>query len=155
MGVAFRAVFPTKKQFTATPAGPVKGVIVAQSGQGGTGVMYSIRIENLPDEGGPFGKSTKVTTLSWLLGTENREYVAHDGFVVYHIHESAVPSDGNCTATDGHLDPFERGEEPSCDPDLPQTCQVGDLAGKHGAIVTTQGSTTFSESYTDDFCAVS
>lgn len=74
---------------------------------------------------------------------------------VYHIHEEPVPKDGNCTDTEAHLDPFQRGEVPACDPDLPQTCQVGDLAGKHGAIVTTSGDTTFETTYTDDFTAVS
>ncbi|KAF3761680.1 hypothetical protein M406DRAFT_94970 [Cryphonectria parasitica EP155] len=127
-GVAFRALFPTKNQFTLTPSGPVKGVVVAQTNKGGTGVSYNIKMENLPDEGGPF---------------------------VYHIHQEPVPSDGNCTDTEAHLDPFERGETPPCDPDLPQTCQVGDLAGKHGAIITSSGSTTFTESYTDDFTATS
>lgn len=66
-----------------------------------------------------------------------------------------MPKDGDCTDTGAHLDPFERGEMPACDPDLPQTCQVGDLAGKHGAIVTSGGATTFQTSYTDDFMAVS
>lgn len=66
-----------------------------------------------------------------------------------------MPDDGNCTSTGPHLDPFERGEVPGCDSDLPQTCQVGDLAGKHGAIVTTDSETTYQTSYTDDFTAVS
>ncbi|KAJ4393493.1 Cell surface superoxide dismutase [Cu-Zn] 4 [Gnomoniopsis smithogilvyi] len=124
-GAAFRAVFP-KKQFTPTPSGNIKGVVVAETNSGGTGVSYNIKMTNLPTEGGPF---------------------------VYHVHQYDVPKDGNCTDTGAHLDPFERGETPACDPDLPQTCQVGDLAGKHGAIVTTSDSTTFQTSYTDDFTA--
>lgn len=71
--------------------------------------------------------------------------------LVYHIHESPVPIDGDCNGTGAHLDPFERGEMPPCDPDLPQTCQVGDLAGKHGAIT----SMPFRTTYSDDFTAVS
>ncbi|PSR78564.1 superoxide dismutase [Coniella lustricola] len=125
-GVGFLAVLPTRKQFTPTPAGPIQGVVYAQTNSGGTGVKYDISFKNLPEEGGPF---------------------------VYHIHQKPVPSDGNCTDTEAHLDPFERGETPPCDPDLPQTCQVGDLAGKHGAIVTSKDNTDFSESYTDDFTA--
>lgn len=74
---------------------------------------------------------------------------------VYHIHQAPVPSDGNCTDTEAHLDPFDRGEVPPCNPDLPMTCQVGDLAGKHGAITTSQGSNTFETTYTDDYTAVS
>lgn len=63
----------------------------------------------------------------------------------------AVPDSGDCDATGAHLDPFERGEMPPCNPDLPQTCQVGDLAGKHGAIT----SMPFRTTYADDFTAVS
>ncbi|KAJ4418266.1 Cell surface superoxide dismutase [Cu-Zn] 4 [Gnomoniopsis sp. IMI 355080] len=124
-GVVFRAVFP-KNQFTPTPSGAIKGVVLAMTNQGGTGVSYNIKMTNLPSDGGPF---------------------------VYHVHEEPVPKDGNCTDTEAHLDPFERGEVPACDPDLPQTCQVGDLAGKHGAIVTTSSDTTYQTSYTDDFTA--
>jgi hypothetical protein len=52
----------------------------------------------------------------------------------YHIHEKPVPSDGNCTGTGAHLDPYKRGETPPCDSSKPETCQTGDLAGKHGKI---------------------
>jgi hypothetical protein len=53
---------------------------------------------------------------------------------VYHIHVDPVPSDGNCSATLGHLDPYERGENPVCNASQPATCQVGDLSGKHGTM---------------------
>jgi hypothetical protein len=56
-----------------------------------------------------------------------------------------VPADGNCTATLGHLDPTDRGELYACENVAPQTCQAGDLAGKHGNIT----STSFSASYLD------
>ncbi len=55
-------------------------------------------------------------------------------FAVYHVHEYPVPPNQNCTATGPHLDPEIRGEQPPCDPTQPQTCQVGDLAGKHGNV---------------------
>lgn len=45
-----------------------------------------------------------------------------------------VPTDGNCTATEAHLDPYIRGEIPPCDNTQPETCQVGDLTGKHGNV---------------------
>jgi hypothetical protein len=61
-------------------------------------------------------------------------------FKVYHIHAYPVPSDGNCTGTLAHLDPYIRGESPPCDPTEPQTCQVGDLSGKHGTINGTSAS---------------
>ena len=52
----------------------------------------------------------------------------------YHIHDQPVPSDGNCTATKAHLDPYERGQKPACDSSKPETCEVGDLSGKHGKL---------------------
>ena len=57
--------------------------------------------------------------------------------VVYHIHQLPVPSDGNCTGTMAHLDPTQRGELHACEAAAPQTCQAGDLAGKHGNITAT------------------
>lgn len=58
-----------------------------------------------------------------------------------------MPDNGNCTATLAHLDPFLRGEDPACDNKLPQTCQVGDLAGKYGKIT----SDPFVAKFTDPF----
>ena len=55
-------------------------------------------------------------------------------FAVYHIHAKPVPADGNCTATGAHLDPYNRGETPLCDSTQQNTCQTGDLSGKHGNI---------------------
>ncbi|KAK4923907.1 Cell surface superoxide dismutase [Cu-Zn] 4, partial [Elasticomyces elasticus] len=65
----------------------------------------------------------------------------------YHIHEKAVPADGNCTGAGAHLDPFQRGETPDCDSGLPETCQVGDLAGKHGKVA----GPDFSANYIDPY----
>jgi hypothetical protein len=45
-----------------------------------------------------------------------------------------VEADGNCTKTLAHLDPFIRGEVTPCMKERPETCQVGDLAGKHGPM---------------------
>ena len=67
--------------------------------------------------------------------------------LAYHIHVAPVPSSGNCTDTLAHLDPFVRGEDPVCDAALPQTCQVGDLSGKHGKIT----SDPFVATYTDPY----
>ncbi|KAJ1899666.1 Superoxide dismutase [Kickxella alabastrina] len=55
----------------------------------------------------------------------------------YHIHTNVVPSDGNCTGTGGHLDPFEikskAGTSYKCDKTKAQsTCELGDLAGMFG-----------------------
>ena len=69
-------------------------------------------------------------------------------YLVYHIHQFPVPADGNCTATVAHLDPTQRGELHACEVVAPQTCQAGDLAGKHGNITT---SPTFSATFTDNY----
>jgi len=58
-----------------------------------------------------------------------------------------VPADGNCSATLGHLDPTDRGEYYPCNVGAPNTCQVGDLAGKHGNITTSP----FVAQYSDAF----
>ncbi|KAK2036910.1 hypothetical protein LZ31DRAFT_636357 [Colletotrichum somersetense] len=42
--------------------------------------------------------------------------------------------DGNCTKALAHHDPFNRGEAAPCDASRPETCQIGDLSGKHGSV---------------------
>ncbi|KAK0733483.1 superoxide dismutase [Lasiosphaeria miniovina] len=108
-GLAFKASLPDEAFFKpAFPAGGnVKGDIIALAAPDGSGVLFQIKFSNLPKEGGPF---------------------------IYHLHVDPVPSNGNCTATLGHLDPFARGETPACDETNPASCQVGDLSGKHGSI---------------------
>ena len=100
----------------------VQGTIVAV----GTaeGVQFTVNLTNLPSQAayGPFP---------------------------WHIHTMPVPSDGNCTATMGHLDPQDGGELYMCNTAAPQNCQVGDLAGKHGGKITTEGN--FSTSFVDSF----
>lgn len=56
-GASFKATFPTDKQFTPTPNGNVKGVVLAQTGRDGKGVRFDVMLDNLPDEGGPFCRS--------------------------------------------------------------------------------------------------
>ncbi|MCJ1364634.1 hypothetical protein MMC16_003748 [Acarospora aff. strigata] len=91
-----------------TPKSSIRGYVAGTTNANGTGVNFNINIYGLPDASlGPF---------------------------MYHIHDQPVPSDGNCTKTLAHQDPTERGEIPPCDPSAPETCQVGDLAGKHGNI---------------------
>lgn len=69
------------------------------------------------------------------------------GPFVYHIHALPVPANGDCTATLGHLDPQNGGEYYPCIPGTPENCQVGDLAGKHGAITTSPFTTQYSDSF--------
>lgn len=118
------AVMP-KVQYNPFVDSTVSGSIQAVGGP--QGVSFSVNLTNLPSQAqyGPFA---------------------------WHIHALPVPSDGNCTATLGHLDPTNRGELVMCDAALPATCQVGDLAGKHGGKITTNGS--FATSFVDPYLSV-
>lgn len=88
------------------------------------GVQFTINITNLPEQ-------TAYGPFNW------------------HIHTLPVPDDGNCTATMGHLDPQNAGELYMCNTAAPENCQVGDLAGKHGGKIMTEGN--FSTSFVDNF----
>ncbi|KAB8339158.1 hypothetical protein FH972_022095 [Carpinus fangiana] len=110
---------------TDTTYGVNGSLVIAPSSMGPASVTLSIG--NLPATGGPF---------------------------IYHIHTHTVPKleDGslNCTAALTHLDPYDRGETPKCDSSKPESCQVGDLSGKHGAIpMGHEGvyTTTFTDAY--------
>ncbi|KAF3016745.1 hypothetical protein E8E14_004447 [Neopestalotiopsis sp. 37M] len=121
VGRSFVGTLPQDAFFTAGSLdGNVKGSITVKSGPNGVGVDYVVSFSNLPKEGGPFP---------------------------YHIHQSAVPSNGNCTATGAHLDPFVRGEDPVCNSTFPQTCQVGDLSGKYGKITSDPFEATFHDEF--------
>jgi hypothetical protein len=103
------------------PYGSVKGGIIVTNAEG-EGTQFSINFWDLPAEGGPF------------CGLNNSFTIFANGNKVYHIHTGTVPDNGNCTATGGHLDPFNRGETPACDSTNPASCQVGDLSGKYGQM---------------------
>jgi hypothetical protein len=70
--------------------------------------------------------------------------------LAYHIHQKTVPDDGNCYSTGPHLDPYKRGDKPPCNISAPQTCEVGDLSGKHGPVYVSKDG-IFKVSYTDFF----
>ncbi|KAL8404680.1 hypothetical protein RB594_009515 [Gaeumannomyces avenae] len=95
-------------QWKASDDKPFHGSVIAFSSPDGTGVFFQVNFRNLPTDTG--------------------------GEYEYHIHDQPVPSDGNCNGTLAHLDPYERGQEIPCDKDKPETCQVGDLSGKHGKV---------------------
>jgi len=120
----YRATMP-EVQYNPFVGSTISGSIQAVGGAGG--VNFTVDLTNLPDQAqfGPFA---------------------------WHIHAMPVPSDGNCTATMGHLDPTNRGELVMCDSAQPETCQVGDLAGKHGGKIMTEGS--FSTSFVDPYLSV-
>jgi hypothetical protein len=98
----------------------VRGSVTATANENGVGVKFAVSISGLPAEGGPF---------------------------MYHLHAKPVPSDGNCTGTGAHLDPYMRGEVPLCDPTKPETCQTGDLSGKFGNMTTQD----WSQEYVDEY----
>lgn len=68
-----------------------------------------------------------------------------------------MPSDGNCSGTGAHLDPSNAGANSAtpatykCNPANPATCEVGDLAGKHGNINSTIQGNAYSAQYLDTF----
>lgn len=119
---------PAGSSYMAQFSGEVNGEIVFTTHPGGKGVDVAVSLNGFANEPGPF---------------------------VYHIHQSAVPADGNCTGTGAHLDPENFGEQPPCDASKPDTCQIGDLAGKHGKIPgqnsTSNPSESFSAQYTDTY----
>jgi hypothetical protein len=134
----YSAVLPSVN-FDNLTGSTITGTIIGSATQGGQGVMFNISFSGLPDEAmyGPFGKS--IHSIYHFLC-----YHFLTRIEGYHIHEMPVAS-GNCTTSLGHLDPTNRGELHSCEVDSPETCQAGDLAGKHGNITTA----TFSATYTD------
>lgn len=85
----------------------VVGTVKFTAGKNGEGVDIVVSLAGFEGEPGPFG---------------------------YHIHDQPVPLDGNCTLTKAHLDPYGRGQLTPCVKSKPETCEVGDLAGKHGKI---------------------
>jgi len=88
--------------------------------------------------------------VNFVLNINGPNPLTGSGFM-YHIHEKAVPSNGNCTATGAHLDPFARGEDPPCDNTNPASCQVGDLSGKHGTCASIPGC---SKNFTDKYLSL-
>ncbi|KAG7664683.1 SOD4 [[Candida] subhashii] len=95
----------------------IEGEITFQSDNGS--VLVKVDLEELPKVGGPFP---------------------------YHIHQFPVPSDGNCTGTGGHLNPFNGTTNATTSAGK----EVGDLAGKHGNIT----SNPFTAQYLDDYISL-
>ncbi|KAF3000132.1 hypothetical protein E8E13_004807 [Curvularia kusanoi] len=107
-------------QFPEQTKYAVRGSVAGASALDGTGVTFAISVSGLPADGGPF---------------------------MYHIHEKPVPSDGNCSGTGAHLDPYKRGQLTLCDAGEPDSCEVGDLSGKHGNITAENWSTEYTDIY--------
>lgn len=116
----YRAVLPPS-MFDDLVGTVISGSVIGVGTPGG--VQFTVNLTGLPAVAvyGPFG---------------------------YHVHNLPVPADGNCTATLGHFDPYNRGELYMCDKAALQTCQTGDLSGKYGTIGT-EGA--FAASYVDQY----
>ncbi|KAI9783748.1 MAG: hypothetical protein M1816_001184 [Peltula sp. TS41687] len=98
----------------------IRGFISAR-GYTGTGVAFEVVLVGLPHLSlGPF---------------------------TYHIHDQPIPLNGSCASIKAHLDPYIRGERSPCDSTKPHTCQVGDLSGKHGVIITSSYSAGYVDYY--------
>ncbi|KAH9814016.1 Cu/Zn superoxide dismutase [Melampsora americana] len=67
----------------------------------------------------------------------------------YHIHTNPISADGNCSSALGHLDPLQVTDGLTCDPSMPQYCQEGDLAGRHGKL--SGNMSTAEMEYSDNF----
>lgn len=119
--VTYRATMPTS-MFNPLVGTTVRGYIEGVGTSNGT--RFTVNLSGLPNQ-------AQYGPLNW------------------HIHTLAVPANGNCTATMGHLDPTNRGELYMCEATRPETCQVGDLAGKHGGKIMTPGN--FSTSFVDAY----
>lgn len=61
----------------------------------------------------------------------------------YHVHTAPVPSDGNCTGTEGHLDPYGGNPKANNTDEL----EVGDLSGRHGTLTSGEGSVEYADQY--------
>lgn len=79
-------------------------------------VSVTVKLSGFPDEGGPFP---------------------------YHIHELAVPSDGNCTGTKMHLNPYNGSSTATTLDNM----EVGDLARKHGNLTAPSDDITYADEY--------
>jgi Cu/Zn superoxide dismutase len=96
-----------------------------------TAQLHAQAIINGPQVYGSFSFDSRNngTVFSGLINSGLND----NGNYSYHVHKLPVPSDGNCTATGGHLDPQNRNGTTCTSATLDQ-CEVGDLSGKFGKI---------------------
>jgi len=102
---------PTDCAYEAKIDGDIKATFHFSAGDYGKGVEVVVDVETCGEHVPPFG---------------------------YHIHDQPI-KDGDCATALAHLDPYKRGQETPCDATKPQTCEVGDLSGKHGKIDKAKG----------------
>ncbi|KAF2209689.1 hypothetical protein CERZMDRAFT_46467, partial [Cercospora zeae-maydis SCOH1-5] len=97
----------------------VTGNVTVSQGPGGNGVSVQAYFLGLPADGGPF---------------------------VYHIHEKPISSDWNCSVAGPHLSPYT-SDYPCKNISHPETCEAGDLSGKHGNFTDSNFTASYIENY--------
>ncbi|KAL1306672.1 hypothetical protein AAFC00_005344 [Neodothiora populina] len=112
-----------------------------------SGVTFGATLPNLgtTDIRGSLVAQSNPSGVGALFQVSFSGFPSEGGPFLYHIH-----ANDNCETPGGHLDPFGRGDSPSCVSSSPNTCQVGDLSGKHGKI----NGTSFSANYVDDYVSM-
>ncbi|CAK7897226.1 cell surface superoxide dismutase [Cu-Zn] 4 [[Candida] anglica] len=106
---------PQGVKYSALFEKSIKGSVNFTTTSNGT-VQVEVDLSNFPSSGGPF---------------------------TYHIHEAPVPSDGNCTGTKLHLNPYHGLANAT----TPSMLEVGDLSGRHGKISGTSYNATYLDPY--------
>lgn len=109
---------PESAKYIAKFSDNIEGSVVFSTTSNST-VKVDVDFDGLPSSGGPFA---------------------------YHVHVVQVPSDGNCTATLGHLNPYDG----SVNATSPAAKEVGDLSGKHGVI----DDQSYQTSYIDEYISL-
>jgi len=109
---------PEGAKYVAKFDDKLQGSVEFSSASNGS-VTVNVDLDGFPSSGGPF---------------------------TYHIHEAPVPSDGNCTGTKLHLNPYNGNPNAT----EPSELEVGDLSGRHGAV---EGS-SIDESYVDQYISL-
>lgn len=109
---------PEGAKYVAKFDDKLQGSVEFSSASNGS-VTVNVDLDGFPSSGGPF---------------------------TYHIHEAPVPSDGNCTGTKLHLNPYNGNPNAT----EPSELEVGDLSGRHGAV---EGS-SIDESYIDQYISL-
>jgi hypothetical protein len=122
----------TTAQNTTVPTGAKGDAPIINSNP--PNVHYRALLTTTTGISGSVNASTSSTSRSVGFVIEIAGLPVTKGPFKYHIHVNPVPTDGNCTGTGGHLDPYERTQVPDCVAARPETCEVGDLSGKHGLV---------------------
>ncbi|EGG05387.1 Cu/Zn superoxide dismutase [Melampsora larici-populina 98AG31] len=76
-------------------------------------------------------KSDEVKVILSITGLD--KYSGTTGPFPYHVHVNPIQGK-NCETALGHLNPYKLPEIVACDPVDVNTCEVGDLSGKHGKL---------------------